>query len=431
MDTSIKDLPALPGVYFFKNAQNTIIYIGKAKNLRKRVQSYFFKQKTDWKVAELLQEYTKISHIVTNSESDALLLEAQLIRDYKPKFNVLLKTGQPFIYLLFTAPSNRSNMSRSSNLQKLEIVRNKSKKGVYFGPFLTKQDARAVHSYLLRTFQLELCNKQLENGCLDYHIGRCAGICKQNFNQTDYLMRLELAKSALKDDRKAFLKHLEQTIADFNKQLEFEKAAHLSGYAKNFETIFTVLKEKYHAKKYAPQVESVTTPSEIVEQEVEQALADLQKLLKLDKKPQTIDCFDISHFQSTHIVGSCIRFTDGKKDQNNFRRFKVRSLEQQNDYAALQEIVLRRYRDRTELPDIIFIDGGKGQRNAITQFFPNTTCISLAKREELLISDAHPDGYKLDLKTPLGRLLISIRDYAHHFAISYHRLERNKKSNYL
>ena len=409
---NVQSLPTLPGVYFFKDANGSILYIGKAKNLRKRVQSYFTKQATDWKIADLIKTHANIAHIVTKNETEALLLEAQLIRDYKPNFNVLLKTGQPFVYLLFT--------EQKEKLSTLEIVRNKKKKGTYFGPFMQKTDARAVHAYLLRTFKLYLCNKTIENGCLDYHLGRCAGSCKPDFDHEGYGARLALAQDVLRNNHKDFLQRLNSLIAQYNQKLEFEKSAHLSHYITTFESIFNTIKTKFHERKYALDIEEVaaTLPAN---PESAQALAELQKLLNLPQKPRTIDCFDISHFQGNHIVGSCIRFKDGVKDPDNFRRFKVKSLTNQDDYAALQEIVARRYKNREDLPDIVLIDGGKGQRNAIINLVAPVPCISLAKREERLFAENHPEGVVLDHKTALGKLLMALRDYAHHFAISYHR----------
>ena len=409
---NVQSLPTLPGVYFFKDANGSILYIGKAKNLRKRVQSYFTKQATDWKIADLIKTHANIAHIVTKNETEALLLEAQLIRDYKPNFNVLLKTGQPFVYLLFT--------EQKEKLSTLEIVRNKKKKGTYFGPFMQKTDARAVHAYLLRTFKLYLCNKTIANGCLDYHLGRCAGSCKPDFDHEGYGARLALAQDVLRNNHKDFLQRLNSLIAQYNQKLEFEKSAHLSHYITTFESIFNTIKTKFHERKYALDIEeaATATPSSY---EADSALAELQKLLNLPQKPRTIDCFDISHFQGNHIVGSCIRFKDGVKDPNNFRRFKVKSLTNQDDYAALQEIVARRYKNREDLPDIVLIDGGKGQRNAIINLVAPVPCISLAKREERLFAENHPEGVVLDHKTALGKLLMALRDYAHHFAISYHR----------
>lgn len=417
MSDSVKNLPSLPGVYLFRDERQAVIYIGKAKNVKKRVQSYFSKQKTDWKVAELIKEHVSIAHIVTQNETEALLLEAQLIRDYKPKYNVLLKSGQPFVYLLFTAPNGAT--------PQLEVVRNKKKKGSYFGPFLQKTDARSVYAYLTRTFKLFLCNKSIENGCLDYHLGRCAGSCKIAFDSAGYITRLQLAQDVLEGNSKQFLKRLNDQISVYNQALEFEKAAHISQYVTNFETIFATIKTKFHEQKYALEVEDVTLPA-LPDFEAQQALAQLQGLLGLEKPIKSIDCFDISHFQSTHMVGSCIRFTDGKKDPKNFRHFQIKSLAEQNDYAALEEIVSRRYKNPEDLPDIVLIDGGKGQRNAILPLLPHTPCISLAKREERLFTDRHPEGIIIDFSTPLGRLLIALRDYAHHFAISYHRKKRSK-----
>lgn len=408
----LKNIPRLPGIYIFKDKMQEILYVGKAKSLKSRVSSYFRRQYEDHKVQELIKEHADLSYIVTNNETEALLLEAQLIRDFKPKFNVLLKSGQPFLYLFFTE-------------SELKVVRNKKEKGVYFGPFLHKKDARAVADYLIRTFKLRLCHLKIENGCLDYHIGRCPGSCMPGFNIYDHQVRLYLAQQALKSDPELFLSLIDEHITAYNKTWEFEKSARLAEYRKNLDIIFATIKTRYHEKKYAPEIIAATQPTQQHEHEVHEGLVALQQLLALSTLPQTIDCFDISHFQSNYIVGSCIRFTNGKPDKNKFRRFKIRSLNQQNDYAALQEIVQRRYKDG-DFPAIILIDGGKGQLNAIRTIFENTPCISLAKREERVFTEHHPDGIVLDIQTHLGKLLITLRDYAHHFAISYHQLLRKK-----
>ena len=146
-----KALPKAPGVYLFKDLSGCVIYTGKAKNIYKRVQSYFSKQKTDWKVRALLQEHADIDYILTKNETEALLLEAQIIRAHKPKFNVLLKEGQPFVYILFTSPK--------SGISKVELVRNKKRQGKYFGPFLHKRQARSAFQYLVSTFRLNLCKQ--------------------------------------------------------------------------------------------------------------------------------------------------------------------------------------------------------------------------------------------------------------------------------
>ncbi len=413
----INSLPTLPGVYLFKNKDNTIIYVGKAKSIKNRVRSYFQNKDKDWKIKALIDEHATLEHIVTKNEEEALLLEAQLIKDNQPKFNVLLKSGQPFVYLLFT----------KEPLLKLELVRNKKKKGTYFGPFLHKKQARSVHTYLHKTFRLEWCNTKIKNGCLKYHIDLCAGNCRDDFDHEEYLFRVNLCITILKGNYTKSLRDIKNRITTHNTNLEFEKAKHLTEYLHNLDTIFATLKTKFSDKRYANEVFLATTPIHTRKQP-DLALANkLQDFLQSAKPIITIDCFDVSHFQSNEIVGSCIRFAHGIPDKNNFRRFNIKSLKEQNDYAALQEIVSRRYKNPEDLPDLIVIDGGKGQLNAIKKLISQTTVVSLAKKEERLFMNQFPDGIVLDIRTELGNLFIALRDYAHHFAISYHRLRRNKQ----
>lgn len=409
-----KTIPKAAGVYYFKDKDGVVIYVGKAKSLAHRVNSYF--QKTyDWKVMALVEEYADIDYILTKNETEALLLEAQMIGQHKPKYNVLLTEGQPFLYLFF---------STNSQLPTLEVVRNKSKKGTYFGPFLHKRQARGVANYLIETFRLQICNKKIANGCLDFHLGKCSGSCMATFDSGDYLFRINLAMDVLRNKHKESLKNLKEKIKEYNKSLSFENARRLNEYLANLDTIFETIKTRFHEKKYENDIFVATTPTKIEPRD--ESLNELAIFLGINKEIKRIDCFDISHFQSSYIVGSCVRFSNGIPDKNNFRRFKIKTLETQNDYAALQEIVSRRYRNPEEIPDIVMIDGGKGQLSAAKAVLPNATIISLAKREETIYSDNLPEGKKLDLHSKVGQLLIAIRDYAHHFAITYHKLRRKK-----
>lgn len=415
--TDYCSLPLQPGVYLFKDAQGSILYIGKAKSIRKRVATYFQRRLDDTKIDALLQEYTTIETIITPTEHEALLLEAQLVQKYQPRHNVLLKSGQPFIYIMLT----------KEPLPTLKIVRNKREKGSYFGPFIHKFQARAAYAYLIQTFKLRLCTAKIANGCLDYHLGLCAGSCLPTFEPQEYMFRLGLAVNALQKDRAAFLQAIKDKIADYNHQKQFEKSHNLHQYLENLNTIFSSLETRFTPHKFDHAIAAVTTPryGAAVSSSVGK---HLQTMLGLDKAVSTIDCFDISHFQSQFIVGSCIRFKDDKPDTTNFRRFKIKTLTQQNDYAALQEIITRRYKDPANLPDLIVIDGGKGQLSAALAVLPpNVACISLAKREETIFGAAlPPQGVVLDLQTEVGRLLIALRDYAHHFAVTYHTLRRSK-----
>lgn len=400
------------GVYVFKDKDGRVIYIGKAKSLRNRVRSYFH-QKNE-RLATLANDVATIAVIPTTNETEALLLEARLIQEHQPHYNVLLKTGQPFVYLLFT----------NEQLPRLELVRNKKKRGKYIGPFLHKNDARNVYAYLLKTFRLKMCGKNIAGGCLDYHLDLCPGTCTGTVNIQDYCFRLDLAHQVLTNDPQSFLASLKARIAEHSKALNFEQAQHLAAYMHHFDVIFATVRAHYHERKYAKEAALATAPVHYAPQTSPELAQQLKDFLRLATAPRTIDCFDVSHFQSTFIVGSCIRFTNGSPDKNRFRRFRIRSLTEQNDYAALQEIVKRRYKKVADLPDLILIDGGKGQLNAVQGLFPHIPFISLAKAEEIIFSHQFPDGIALPLHTDVGLLLRALRDYAHHFAIQYHRIAR-------
>lgn len=409
--------PLVPGVYLFKDNEGKILYVGKAKKLRTRVRSYFRTISHDNKVQALLMEAKKIDYIETKTEVEALLLEAQLVQEHNPPFNILLKNDYPYVYLMIT----------KDPIPQFKIVRNKNEKGTYFGPFIHKQHAKNVHTFLISTFALWVCNKKIKQGCLDYHLGRCAGICMEHFDKEAYLLRLSLIAPLLNQDRKKYLQILDDKIQDYTRTMDFEKARNLHTYRQSLETVFGTLAAHYHSEKYLVEYINKELSFNQKDDYYEAALA-LQRLLQLPKPPETIDCFDISHFQSRGMVGSCVRFTKGVADKNKCRRFMIKTLQIQNDYKALQEIVVRRYKKEEDYPDIIVIDGGKGQLSAVLPFIVYGTCVSLAKREETLYSLLFPDGVKLDIHKPEGKLLIALRDYAHHFALTYHRLKRSKLS---
>ncbi len=406
-------LPKLPGVYLFKDATGSILYIGKAINLHNRVGSYFLNYNRDWKIKSLLDEYASISHIVTNTEHDALVLEAQLIQEYQPKYNRLLKEGNPFIYIKYAHKPYPT----------FSIARTRTEKGVYFGPFMQKTDARKTIRFIIDTFRLYRCGKKMAHGCLLYHVGKCSGTCLPNFDESAYAFRAQLALYMLKNERDVFIENVKKEIATASAQLQFERAKNLYNYLNHVDSLFQTLNRYTSGTAYIPEAVTRTMPANPIPLTDTLALA-LQELVGSEKPIHTIDCFDISHFQSKSIVGSAVRFTDGIPDKQQFRRFMIRSLTQQNDYAAIQEIVKRRYKKTEELPDLILIDGGIGQLHAAQEVLTTPLIASLAKREETLYCPAHPQGIKLDLHSETGKTLIALRDYTHHFAITYHRLKR-------
>lgn len=276
----VRSLPQLPGIYVFKDKDGSILYVGKAKQLRNRVSSYFQKQ-DDWKVQELIKEHVTVEHILTKNEVEALMLEAQLIRSYKPKYNVLLKYSNPFVYLVITA----------GELPELQFVRLKKSKGIFFGPFLYKKKARSSYEYLMRSLKLRLCNNKIEHGCLDYHLGLCAGNCLPTFNKDEYLVRLTIAQRLLEGNYEECHAMLTERIKEHNTKLEFEKSKRLSSYLQDLSSLFEALQTGFTERKYEKDIAVVSTAvSKKIERPLE-ALGALQKLLELPERPETIDCF--------------------------------------------------------------------------------------------------------------------------------------------
>lgn len=388
------------GVYLFRKDEE-IIYVGKAKNIAQRISSYFNKD-TDTKTTLLLEDATSIETITTQTELEALYLEDRLIKSYQPKFNILLKEGNPYLYIFIS----------QEKIPTMQLAKIKNKKGIYFGPFLNKKSIRSVYNFLQTTFQLNHCKAKVEQGCLQYHLGSCAGTCKKDFDLEFYKLRLLIAEQIIQNNKKNTLFFLDQKIKEASQALLFEQAQRLAIYKQNFETIFATIQNLS------------TMPSKQKKQSSDKHLAllmKIQKRLHLKHVPYVIDCFDISHMQGKAIVGACIRYVHGVPEPKAFRHFSIKSLQDQNDYAALQEIVQRRYKNPLDLPNLIIVDGGKGQINAIKPFIKDTELVGLAKLEETIISSNFAHLIKLDPKNAEDALLLQIRDYTHHFAISYHR----------
>ncbi len=507
LQATIRALPHTPGVYIFKDAAGTIMYIGKAKDLRNRCTSYISPEPFDHKGQTIASTAITLEFIETSTESAALVLEAELVQHNRPHLNVLLKDGQPFLYFVITAET----------LPRFLVTRTKKYKGIYFGPFIEKRPIRSLHEFLTKTFRLSICGKKIANGCLQFHMGICSGSCTSNFDKNNYKNRLALVKKLLSSGSTTLFKELDRQIEQHNEKMEFEISQKLANYKQNIAHFFehkaattdiqdtitqrtsrhiwvatpqkiTVLKENHmrftilysfitdaqepldtYLTTYYQQYPSPATI--LTNQELENAellasflserwnlqteptvnsniaghnehivkLAelevaeknlpaqdiskDLQKFLGLPSMPRVIDCFDISHTQGNNIVGASVRFVDGAADKSGCRKFIIQSLTNQNDYAALQEVASRRYHSIEELPDLLLIDGGKGQLNAVLAVvLDHIECASIAKREERIFSPRlPPEGKLLSQKSKAGKTLIALRDYAHHFAISFHR----------
>jgi len=525
----IQKAPQMPGIYLFKQADGSVVYIGKARVLKNRLKSYLAGYGVEWKATSILDAADTVEWQETATELEALLLEAQMIQSYQPPFNILLKTGQPYAYFLIS----------TEELPQFVLARTKTKKGTYFGPFIDKGAARGAFRFLQETFQLLLCSRQIENGCLAYHIGRCAGSCKPDFDRQGYLERLALLKKALQAKPEEMLADLEEQIHLSNKQLSFERSARLTFYKQALAQTYTsiamrfdrptslkklaekdiwvwqgprgkapfgslflfrerrgvVTKERvlyvplveddyrqelsnyllsyYRLYRPSPQIlvsDPIVDPALIAlflvqwhqlpftvvinaparqehaelmvhaqtyaAQEAlqpERAAALLRSTFKLSRLPVRIDCFDISHKQGHAMVGACVRFTNGVPDHGGLRYFHIKTVDGSNDYASLQEIVQRRYASADDMPDLVVIDGGKGQLSAVTAVMgaflkeAGVDLVSLAKREETLYSEQFPEGKILKQDVIASRFICAVRDYAHWSAISFHRKTELKK----
>jgi len=404
-------LPKRPGVYFFKNIQSEILYIGKATSLYDRVKSYFKDGDTRPNVQQMIKYIVSVDYVETKTEKEALLLEATLIQTHKPPYNVLIKEGNPFLYLY---------LEKKRNMLPVLRISRQEKRGVCIGPFLDKKSVRSTYEFIMREFQLRICGKKIQNGCLAYHIDQCAGSCKPDFCESEYQTRLSLACALLEDKRSHFVSIIDETIKESIGELAFERAAHFAYYKEHAERFFqTVAAHTVFDRTKSALFAVVHTPPRF-DTAYDAIESNLQKLCNVQTQIRTVDCFDISHVQGRYMVGSAIRFLCGKAQPNAFRRFRIKTVSGQNDYAALAEIVSRRYASG-HYPDLVLIDGGKGQKSTIDQLDLPVPVISLAKREERLFTNAHPDGVLLSSHDDTGRMLCALRDYAHHFAVSYHQ----------
>ncbi len=529
----IKKLPDSPGVYIFKDSKEQVLYVGKAKSLKKRVASYA-RYSEEFKIVSLQESAFFLEVKIVKTELAALLLEAKLIQAFQPKLNVLLKVGHPFYYFLFT----------KDKVPKFLLARDTKQKGFYVGPFLNKTAARDIFEFLTKIFSLRICKSRISNGCLYYHLGQCSGFCMKDFNMDRYLKNFNTVKKLCQEGPRKFIKKSWQRIEMLNSELRFEEAEELNDqivalksyshawqeaksfvqlsqnnsfaqhiwmYDKNLDLIMIFSGDQQHIKRQKtiflqeiqeqdfaanilelqmfdfyrdnPAADVIFTsfktsqsdmlkdfvsklqrksielmafdPSakdnalilnfckELFDQETKKILDFpfyLQNILSLPAPAFKIDCFDISHHQDLSIVGACVRYEFGQFNTQKFRLFKVRQTSTPNDYLSLQEVVLRRYsgKDKEDVPDLILIDGGKGQLSSVVKILPQFTMASLAKREErvfrpeIQLQNAEnkellsKDGYKLDLLSPADIILTSIRDRTHNFVINFHRRSKNK-----
>src|SRR3989344_7020315 len=510
-----KEIPSNPGVYLFKDKQSKIIYIGKAKNLKKRVSSYFQNKDHDQKTKELVLNVNDAQFIITDNEVEALILESRLIKENKPKYNIDLRQGERYAYIKIT----------NEKFPRILTARKIDKQGKFYGPYtLGTQRATTVRA-INKIFKIRTCKKLPKKECLLYHIGQCTAPCIGAISQQDYNTNVQNAKMLLDGKSNDLIKKIqsEMKIASDNTQFEYAKSLrdqiraiqNISGQEQKFDLIknydqdiigissslkeqtiamFNVSKgvitkkrdfkfegkQKYILDSFLKAYYTKNNiPSEIVIPYLPKdpaiisylgaisskkvhfnvpkkgdklkllrlaqknaylnltqssSLQELQDRLKLLEYPNIIECFDISTIQGKSTVGSMVYFKDQKPDKTNYRRFEIRSIESQDDFASMAEIVRRRYtrllEEKKQLPNLIVIDGGKGQLHAalkeLDKLNVQIDIIALAKRLEEIFIPGLSHSIRLEDNSKSLLLLRKIRDEAHRFAISYHRLKRSQ-----
>lgn len=508
-------VPESPGCYIFRDSEGTILYVGKAKNLKKRVSSYFQKSDHDTKTTALIRHISTLDFIVTTNEVEALILENNLIKENQPRYNIDLKDAKQFAYIELTDEAYPC----------IRIARKATSKGSFFGPFVSAAERDYVYSVVKKVFRLRTCKNLRRRACLRHHIHTCSAPCLGTVTTEEYGKQVSGAILVLKGRGPELTRRLQEEMRSRSESLDYEGAMVIRNQINALERLgqrqdvvrptrteediinFIVQEEKvylmifpvhngtlsnkkefvfdfqedffeeflvqYYSLHLPPgelvipglvsdsmeeflsrqkgRKVTITVPRrgaklrllDLVRVNIETAffgdeikLHEVRDQLGLAELPRVIECFDISHLSGTSVVGSMVRFTDARPDKKNYRRFQVKSVEGVDDFQAIGELVRRRYSrlkdEGCPMPDLVMVDGGKGQLNAavkeIKKLGLSLPVIALAKREEEIYMAGHAYPVPVDRKERASLFLQEVRDEAHRFAVTYHRLLRKKKS---
>ena len=392
-------MPEKSGVYIFKDAKKSVIYVGKAINLKRRVKSYFKP------LGDLGRKVVFIEHIVVESEVEALVLESFLIKKYKPKYNHLLKDDKSYLYIHFTKERFPRVMAARKDL------------GGY-GPFPRSQAVRSVLKYLRKIFPYRSCRTLPEKTCLYYDLGLCLGICQfqEPENIHKYKCNLKYLKNIFQTKNDKVVEDLKKEMIFAASKKNFEKAAEVRDQLKSLE----YLRQRTHlATEY---FENPNLYYELRDKEKN----DLKNLLGLKNEPATIEGYDISNISGKMATGSMVTFVNGDPDKSKYRRFRIRLFKSPNDVGMMKEVLVRRFKHREwPNPDLILIDGGKGQVDGVKKILKDLHLIipvvGLAKKREKIIT--RNETFReivVPSNAPALNLLKRIRDEAHRFAKTYH-----------
>lgn len=436
LEEKLKNLPNKPGVYFHKDKTGHIIYVGKAAILKNRVRQYFQKsRRRDPKTDALIAEIYDTDWITVESEMDALFVEAEMVRRYMPRYNILLRDDKSSLYVRINYDDIYPSVSFTH--------RPLDDKAQYFGPFFNGGEVKRALRYLRRVFPYSTHYGAIpKRACLQYHLGLCPGLEEGKTTLNDYRANLRKLMQFLRGEREKLIAKMEEDMQKAAKKQEFEKAAEL--------------RNQYYALK-ALSKQIVFSDKEFLDISKDRGLQGLADLLGQQKVPRRIEGYDISHMQGTDNVASMVVFTNGIPDKANYRKFKMR-IPGNNDFAHMHEAITRRLSEKNikawGLPDLFLIDGGKGQVAAAIrardEMGINRPMVGLAKREEEIVvhlEKSQVNVSKIELQkqraivsesddfimillpksSDIVKLLQRVRDESHRFAVSYHSVLKGKR----
>lgn len=420
----LKTLPQGPGVYLYRSSSGRVIYVGKAVNLKNRVSSYFSKQERDPKTDELVKNIDRVDIIETGSEFEALILESDLVKRYRPKYNVRLRDDKGYVYLKITR----------EDYPKISLVRQITESGPeHIGPFMDAMGVRSILKQVRRIFPYCSCERRHGETCLYYHLGLCPGHGEKHISKADYAKNIRGIKKLFSGKTDALRKEFTKEMKGAAKREDFEAAASYRDKLNQLQRI-----ERSHFISERDLASDV-------------ALVQLQKTLDLTKLPERIECYDISNIMGTAAVGSMVVFVNGISTPKEYRRFQIRTVKGANDFAMLSEVLRRRFaaqNSKWPKPDLIILDGGKGQLSTVVknvEMPEGVTVVALAKRFEQIYkienyglnsnfkpvrTDVHPGGFQisnLPKDSEAYFLVQRVRDEAHRFAITYHRKVKSRE----
>ncbi len=430
----VKEFPQLPGVYIYKDGVGEIIYVGKAKNLRSRLGSYFQTNlDLNSKTYSLVHKINDVGYILVDNEFDALILEAELIKKNQPKYNIVLKDDRSFLYIVIRKEKvmirgNYVVISKVLALRKTALLSNDEK----YGPYTNSGSTKHIVKVLRKVFMFRDCTPtkfaryfKVEDPCLFGHINLCIAPCIRNDEESlkKYRCNISKVRKVLKGGSSVLLNDLKRQMKNSASKQDYEEAVKLRDLINKFNYI------RHNYREASVYLDNPYLMSDISQKALEDLLKEIPLLKTL---PKRIEGYDISNISGKQSVGSMVVATDGQIDKDEYRRFKIKIKNSPDDFEMIYEVIRRRFQTDWEFPDLVVVDGGKGQvsaaRGALKDLNISVPVIGLAKKFETIVYQDNGSYIEknLDKNSPAMKLLIQLRDEAHRFAQSYHHKLRIK-----